>query len=496
MNGLWKLAMAAWIFCFGIQIALPAYAEESSDAEESGIVIDTSDDLVYDVFTYHQTDDGSGIVITSCDTAASQIEIPTEIDGVPVTEIGDAAFMSCNFLTTIQIPEGIEVIGESAFASCSILYEVTLPESLQKIGPGAFESCTTLLSIEIPSSVTTLPDALFYGCSVLGNVTLPDTLQSIGNETFYSCTGLTEFTLPKSLTSIGDYAFQNCQKLTGISIPAACSQIGSYAFDGCQALTEIMVAPDNPAYASQDGVLFTKDGSVLIRYPQAYAQTNYTIPETCTKLENWSFIGSTALQTIDLNQVTEIGEDCFYYCTSLASITIPEGVTILDGAVFAYCMALTEITLPSTLEAIGDHCFYACTALESVTVPEGVTTIGEQCFYNCAALKEISLPSTITEVGDMALGYYDSSETSQMERMDQLVIRNGGSDAVRDYLNQWEHGDSSFAVWLIVGGAVVILAAGVTTLVLIRRNRNRIRPTSRHAPEHNTHGSAKKHQKR
>ena len=124
-------------------------------------------------------------------------------------------------------------------------------------------------------------------------------------------------TLPEGVASIGDYAFQNCQVLEQAKLPASCTTLGKYVFDGCQALTALDVAEGNTAYLSQDGVLFTKDGETLVRYPQAKAETAYTVPEGCRTLADWSFIGSTTLEQINIDGVTSIGEDCFYYCTSL-----------------------------------------------------------------------------------------------------------------------------------------------------------------------------------
>ncbi len=469
----------ALVLC-GASLSMLTYAEEDSDG--SGIEIDTSNDLVYEEYTYQVNTDG-GVTITSCDTAATISEIPSEIDGMQVTAIGDAAFMSCSFITNIIVPSGVTEIGESAFSSCSMLCTVTLPEGLTTIGDGAFESCSMLSEINFPSTLTELSDALFYDCSYLPSIELPSTIQKIGNETFYSCTTLTSVTLSEGLESIGDYAFQNCQELENVTIPASCTSLGTYVFDGCQMLSWISVAEGNTAYMSQDDVLFTNDGTTMIRYPQAKSDTSYTVPDNCTRLEDWCFIGSTVLEEIDLANVTEIGEDCFYYCTALTSIVIPEGVTILDGAVFAYCVALETVTLPSTMTTLGDHCFYACTALTEINVPEGVTSIGARCFYNCGNLLSLSLPASITEIGEEALGYYDSSETSDRERIDLLVVENAGSEAVAEYLESWEKGDRNWMLWLIGGGVVLVLAALAVILLLVRRSRNKIHATSRTAPE-------------
>ena len=458
---------------------LHAAAEAQTNGEESsdsGISIDTSGDEKYDVFTYRSNADG-GLTITSCDTSASSAEIPGEIEGKTVTAIGDAAFMNCSMLTSVTIPDSVTTIGESAFSSCSVLGNVTLPDGVLTLGDGAFESCTALQTVTLPDSLEKIPQAAFYQCEQLSSVQIPDSITEIGNEAFYSCTGLSVVTLPEHLTSIGEYAFQNCQLLTEAAIPASCTAIGNYAFDGCQALRAFSVAEGNTSFSAPDGVLYTADGETLIRYPEAREETGYVVADTCKTLADWSFIGSMTLEQLDLGNVTQIGEDCFYYCTALKEITIPEGVTELPGAVFGYCLALQKVELPSSMKALGDHCFYACTKLESITIPEGVSKLGDQCFYNCVALLDLMLPSTITEVGDQALGYYVSAENSQTERIGKLRVHNAGSNAVQKYLRHWKSG--VYRGWIIAGVIILVAAGAVTALVLVHRSRNRIRPASR-----------------
>lgn len=467
----WFLAAVSLCFyCLGMLVG----AEET---EESGIQIDTSGDETYGAFTYRINDTG-GVTITSCDTASTENEIPAEIEGLQVTEIGNAAFMGCNFLTSITVPKGVVSIGESAFANCSMLCDVTLPEGLASLGKGAFESCTMLSEVHLPNTLTELPEAAFYNCSYLPSIVLPDSVSSIGNEAFYSCTAMTAVTLPAQLQSIGAYAFQNCQQLTSIAIPASCTEIGTYALDGCQSMTAITVDENNTVFSSTDGVLFSADKTRLIRYPQAKADAVYEIPDSCTTLADWSFIGATNLEEIDLNQVEEIGEDCFYYCISLLEIKVPEGVTVLDGAVFGYCTEMRSVVLPTTLRRIGDNCFYSCPSLSDVQMPEGVTELGDSCFYNCIALQKLTLPDSIETIGEKAIGYYMPSDNSGEQRMAQLDVKSG-SPAVKRYLRQLRTGNA--VGWVIGGIAIVLAAAGIVILILVHRSRNRIRPTTRQA---------------
>lgn len=468
------------VLCLPAALSVSAETADISTADEdSGVFIDISGDATYGVFTYRENE--TGITITSCQTSATAADIPSEIDGKPVTEIGDAAFMNCEFLTNLVIPAPVQKVGESAFSNCPMLCTVTLPEGLTELGEGAFESCSMLSQVALPSTLTELPEAAFYNCSYLPSFDVPATIQTIGNEAFYSCTALKEVTLPEGIETIGDYAFQNCQVLEQVTLPASCTELGSYVFDGCQGLTALDVADGNAAYASQDGVLFTADGKTLIRYPQAKDTASYQVPEDCTALADWSFIGSTVLEQIDLGNVTEIGEDCFYYCTSLKSVTIPEGVTELKGAAFAYCLSMEEAQLPSTMKKLGNHCFYSCAKLKKLELPDGLTTLGDQCLYNCVALLQLNVPGSITEIGEQAIGYYTPSDASgdEAKEIGRLHVYNDGSKAVSQYMQQWKL--HAYAPCLITGAVIIVVTGSILLLVVLHRRRNQIRPTSRHA---------------
>ena len=98
--------------------------------------------------------------------------------------------------------------------------------------------------------------------------------------------------------------------------------------------------------------------------------------------------------------VVAFDSECFNYCTSLTSITIPSSVTSLGGSCFNGCTGLTSITIPSSVTSLGDLCFASCTSLDSIAIPSSVTSLGEGCFYGCDCLKAITIPSSVTSLGD------------------------------------------------------------------------------------------------
>ena len=125
--------------------------------------------------------------------------------------------------------------------------------------------------------------------------------------------------LSSGMTNIGKYAFCSCTSLTEITIPDSVTEIGGGAFSGCTSLAKITVSPDNKNYSSVDGVLFNKDGSELIVYPEGNGRSAYTVPDGVTSISGSVFSGCTSLTEIVIpDSVTSIGESAFSGCTSLS----------------------------------------------------------------------------------------------------------------------------------------------------------------------------------
>ncbi len=238
-----------------------------------------------DYLYYEVNSDNTAVRITGCDTSATKIEIPAEINGLPVILIQAYAFNGCSNLTSVTIPDSVIIIGDAAFHDCSSLTNITLPNSVIRIGNHAFWGCSNLTSITIPDSVTIIGNHAFWDCSSLKRITIPDSVTIIDNYTFENCSSLTNVTIGNSVAIIGNYAFTDCSSLTSVTIGNNITTIGEGAFNGCSNLTSI------------------------------------TIPDSVTIISNYAF----------------------KYCSNLKSVTIGNGVTNIYFAAFSNCDSLTDV---------------------------------------------------------------------------------------------------------------------------------------------------------
>ncbi|MEB3397566.1 leucine-rich repeat domain-containing protein [Flavobacterium psychrophilum] len=203
-----------------------------------------------------------------------------------VTAIGESAFIQCNNLTSVTIPNSVTTIGDYVFADCPGLTSVTIPNSVITINRGAFGGCSSLTSVTIPNSVTTIRENAFADCSGLTSVTIPNSVTTIGDESFARCSGLTSVTIPNSVTTIGDEAFADCSGLTSVTIPNSVTTIGDGSFAECSGLTSVTIP---------NSVTTIGDGS----FAECSGLTSVTIPNSVTTIGDEAFAGCSSLRTVN-----------------------------------------------------------------------------------------------------------------------------------------------------------------------------------------------------
>ena len=131
-----------------------------------------------------------------------------------------------------------------------------------------------------------------------------------------------------------------------------------------------------------------------------------TIPDSVTTIGDNAFYNCTKLTSVTIpDSVTTIGASAFNKCTSLTSVTIPDSVTTIGAHAFNFCTALTSVTIPDSVTTIGNSAFYNCESLTSVTIPDSVTTIGDRAFYSCESLTSVTIPDSVTTIGNSAFAF-------------------------------------------------------------------------------------------
>ena len=218
-------------------------AEEDSDPSEE------PDLLWCGAFGYLLLEDGTAD-IRSWAGEGMELTIPSELDGIPVSSVGDGAFWcvdGAEYLCRVTVPAGVKRIGVNAFRSCSALEEITLPEGLEEIGAGAFFQCEDLRQITLPSTVT-----------------------EIGPSAFALCYQLEGITFPAGVTTLADGMFDECWHLKSFTIPDTVTEIGLNPFSDCKRLEEIVLSPDHPTLEFVGGVLSASRTAASYAIPKPF----------------------------------------------------------------------------------------------------------------------------------------------------------------------------------------------------------------------------------
>lgn len=191
-------------------------------------------------------------------------------------------------------------------------------------------------------------------------VIINDGITSIGDYAFEDFIALKEIEIPESVKSIGMHSFSG-SGLNEIDIHKNIEKISYMAFVNCDSMTSYNVAEENANYCSVDGVLFSKDMSVLKVYPLAKEEENnaYTIPDKVTEVEGYAFSRANNLGSVSFGaNVKSIGDECFFNCENLTHVNFNEGLDFIGGGAFQHCKNISDVSLPSTITKIRPLAFY------------------------------------------------------------------------------------------------------------------------------------------
>jgi len=314
-------------------------------------------------------------------------------------------FYGCGSLKKVIIPEGVESIGEYAFSNCVSLESINITATVSAIGDMAFLNTKSLTEITVADANTVYTG--YDGCILTKDLTKVIAI-NIGRTDTY--------TIPDTIEGFDTYTLLWNSQISGLNISANYTEFEALLTGLLLStrLETINVDENNPAFASIDGVLYSKDMTTLFKVPVAKTGA-LVIPEGVTEIMVYALNPARPFSDDDYledfnshlsslvlpDSLTEIPAYAFSGCTKLESITLGNNVQSIGELAFSVT-ALKSIVIPGTVETIPPLAFYSADALESVTISDGVTTIDEGAFYDCTALSSITIPTSVTTINDGA----------------------------------------------------------------------------------------------
>lgn len=391
-------------------------------------------------------------------------------------------------INRIIVEDGILIISRNAFSNCINLIDVELPESIEAIGAPKMYIMISDSGIELSEDLKeekrdeqNLISEVFFNCPKLKNINvnesnkyyssvngvlfnkaqteidyypqgrietkyiIPNTVKKIRNRAFQNAINLTEIEIPEGVKTIKEYAFANCKKIKEINMPSSVCWIGtmefvtngfgqeyicteaSFVFAGCEALEKINVDENNETFCSDDGILFNKDKSSILIYPNAKQGDIYNIPNSVTLISAVSFLECNNLEKIIISsQDIKINILAFLNCNNLKKININKNVKNLQlhsdnitNTAFPMIstMDIDNLNWPKEIIVDSENEIYSSedgilfnknkTNLlfypgekdsTSYTIPDTVTEIGEFAFFSCPHLSKLIIPSSVMDI--------------------------------------------------------------------------------------------------
>lgn len=252
-------------------------------------------------------------------------------------------------ITEAVIEPGVTEIGADAFLNCNKLIRVTIPDTIEEIGNCAFYNCNNLKDIAVPISVTYIDCLAFYNTGYFLNKENWDGgVLYIGKYLIEAEADLSGgYKIKEGTVCIANSAFRYCGELDNVIVPDSIKNIGGAAFSDCTNLKQV------------------------------------TLSKNISKIESSTFYNCYALASIKIpDSVESIEGFAFSYCKELKSVTMSDSVTSIGYAAFDDCSNLTSVILSNSLTKIENNAFYNCRKLTSIVLPESVTSIGNNAF-NC-----------------------------------------------------------------------------------------------------------------
>ncbi len=442
---------------------------------------------------------GSSVTTISAE-AFAYTPLETLVLSDSVKKIGVNAFYGTN-LTSVTIPAAVYYLPVSAFGECTELTEfvvdsdnstyssknnvfynkaktrlikcfnpditsITIPSTVTSIDTEAFKDCSKLTKVVISSKVKKIGELAFSGCNSITSLTIDSSnpyykstgrvIYSKDGTTLYSVTGTVKnFTIPSTVRTVADNAFYG-SGVVNVKVSSKASLSGfscstdsasGTMFNGCMSLESIEVNSANTEFASFNGALYSKDGSVLYQIPLGadsfvVLDSVTVVSDDACELPLYDSSGNEISSSDIVGMKLFKGNDGFYEERELligSPIEVDSAryeVKSLDPCMVALTSvdsSVTEFTVPSSIDflyyhfavdeisynafsnsdlvsveisngvsTIGDYAFSGCSSLTSVSIPDSVTSMGDSVFGDCYSLESITIPDSVTSMGDYA----------------------------------------------------------------------------------------------
>ncbi len=336
------------------------------------------------------------------------------IDLEGVTEIGSYAFDDCTSLVLDELPESVEVIEENAFRNCDAINSLAVRGALTKLGEGAFRSMDKCTVFEFNSEMTVdeIPDDLFRDCTSLVYTNITDFVTSIGDDSFRNCDSLENIIISSDIKALGRRIFNDCDNLTSVTIP----------FSG---VDRDSLKPVNFLFGKGNNIQTLHIEEIDEIYSKMFNNMDRLVSvsfgEQVSRIEKDAFRDCEKLSSIDLEGVTEIGNNAFRNCSALIIDEFPSSLKSIGKNAFRGCTALTEIVFNEALTSIGDYAFRNCGSLESVDLSaSGIMTIPRGLFEGCVSLSTVNIGYNIDVVEARAFRDCFSLETLDLRVADSI----------------------------------------------------------------------------
>ena len=434
-----KKRIVSIILALSLMLSIAAVTSITASAEAL-----TSGDYEYYVNNY------GTVVLSDYNGTAENVTVPSEIDGKPVTDIGNT-FYGNETLKSITLPDSITSIAQNAFAECMSLTDVHIGKGVKAIFDRAFYNCWSLENIIIPDNVIEIENSAFKETAIFNNednwengvLYIGDCLIAAKHTRYNETTEETETITPTGdyavkdgTRLIADYAFFGCKSLTGVTIPDSVAFIGQCAFDDTALYNNAANWENNVLYIGNNLISakqYVYSGDEYESEVLSEVQGDYTIKDGTRVIADYAFSTCESLTDIKIpDSVINIGVGAFE-STSIKTATVGNGVTDIHSATFSWCGNLTDVILGTGVTSIGKGAFSNCYSLTNISIPNSVKSIGALAFDTCKSLKCIVLPDSVTSFGNYALGYQFNYISWSYTKIPDVQIKCDKGSAAQQY---------------------------------------------------------------